>query len=396
MTRRIIGSLKLNPTTSAPTAAKGVMYYNDTDSKLKVSNDGSTFVDVGSAVSSTYDAVVAATGGDYTTLGAAITAGKTSIFIKDGTYVETGAITLPANCMIVGESREGAIVNMQTNLLTTAAGASIQNCTVKSSRDRSLIQVSGNNNFFFHVTVENTLATASTDTGALIAIDAGGANTGTKIIGCKFIVFSGTVDNSNKYGVNATAAATRFQMSDCEFIGAGSSYHCYAIRVTGGWSQIDNVLIRNFGKSANNFCLFGFTDKAVLTGFTFESCIGNISFDTNTDSAVVSNWSSGTSAIQVDCAGDYVIFNNVYITGNFNVTTDALANHICNSVIEGVLTITGDRCCVTNCRIGAAAGGGSNSITIAAAADNTIVSNTYLDAAPTDGGTNSTIDYTLY
>lgn len=51
--------------------------------------------------------VVASTNGDYTTLGAAITANETNIFIKNGTYNETANIDITNNnTIIVGESKE--------------------------------------------------------------------------------------------------------------------------------------------------------------------------------------------------------------------------------------------------------------------------------------------------
>lgn len=42
----------------------------------------------------TYDAIVAPSGGDYTSLRTAITAGKTNIFVRKGTYQEVGNITI--------------------------------------------------------------------------------------------------------------------------------------------------------------------------------------------------------------------------------------------------------------------------------------------------------------
>lgn len=42
MARKIIGSLKINPG-SAPTAEKGMMYYDSASDKIKISKDGSTF-----------------------------------------------------------------------------------------------------------------------------------------------------------------------------------------------------------------------------------------------------------------------------------------------------------------------------------------------------------------
>ena len=69
-----------------------------------------------------YEAVVAGSGGDYTTLGAAITGGATSIFVREGTYNEAAINTAVANITIVGENRESTIINMAGNDATFSGG----------------------------------------------------------------------------------------------------------------------------------------------------------------------------------------------------------------------------------------------------------------------------------
>lgn len=75
-----------------------------------------------------YEAIVAPSGGDYTTLQAAITGGATRIFVRNGTYTMTGNITVPADTIIVGESW-GAIIDMDDtyNLDMTGARTMIRN-----------------------------------------------------------------------------------------------------------------------------------------------------------------------------------------------------------------------------------------------------------------------------
>lgn len=79
---------------------------------------------------STYDAIVAPSGGDYTTLGAAITAASAgwSICIKEGTYTESAITSSLANLTIVGENPETAILSHGTaNLVFSGAGLNIRN-----------------------------------------------------------------------------------------------------------------------------------------------------------------------------------------------------------------------------------------------------------------------------
>ena len=60
-----------------------------------------------------YDAIVDANGSaDYTTLSAAFTAGKKTLFVRDGTITETANIVVPDGAYIVGESVGKAIISL--------------------------------------------------------------------------------------------------------------------------------------------------------------------------------------------------------------------------------------------------------------------------------------------
>jgi parallel beta-helix repeat protein len=58
-----------------------------------------------------YDAIVATSGGDFTSVEAAFTAGNSSVFVRDGTYVETASITIPDNGVLHGESPGGVVIS---------------------------------------------------------------------------------------------------------------------------------------------------------------------------------------------------------------------------------------------------------------------------------------------
>jgi len=77
-----------------------------------------------------FDAVVAPTGGDYTTLGAALSAGKKRIFVKIGTYTETAGIQANSTCYIQGESENSTVINVTqsfANFITCLEGITIKN-----------------------------------------------------------------------------------------------------------------------------------------------------------------------------------------------------------------------------------------------------------------------------
>lgn len=83
-----------------------------------------------------YDAVVAASGGDYTTLAAALTAGKTNVFITPGTYAETNDVVIPDDAKVVGSGAGQTIIDLGTNY-SFKAGAQcvLSDLTVKSAKD---------------------------------------------------------------------------------------------------------------------------------------------------------------------------------------------------------------------------------------------------------------------
>lgn len=94
-----------------------VVATGDADQVLTSNGAGAapTFQDAaGGSGQTLYDAIVAASGGDYTTLGAAITGGATTIFIREGTYVESAITSSVANLTIVGANPETTILAFAT------------------------------------------------------------------------------------------------------------------------------------------------------------------------------------------------------------------------------------------------------------------------------------------
>jgi parallel beta-helix repeat protein len=69
-----------------------------------------------------YDAVVAASGGDYTDIQAAIDAGKTNIFVRKGTYSLSADIVLLSGVSIYGEDKYDTIINLNGDNQVKAVG----------------------------------------------------------------------------------------------------------------------------------------------------------------------------------------------------------------------------------------------------------------------------------
>lgn len=99
-----------DPTTDQKAAMTGA---NSPDA----GNVFATMADAGAGGQTLYDAIVAPSGGDYTTIQAAIDAGHTTIFVRNGTYNITSAITLTDKCQIVGESKEETIIDAGGNAI---------------------------------------------------------------------------------------------------------------------------------------------------------------------------------------------------------------------------------------------------------------------------------------
>jgi hypothetical protein len=122
---------KIRNLTQAPTVAGNIARKADADLKLqnpitadldfnfnKILNLGAPVLASSAArraetKTTSYNTVVAASGGDYTTIGAAVAAGASNIFVRSGTYIES-AITLPASMSklkIFGENRTRVIIS---------------------------------------------------------------------------------------------------------------------------------------------------------------------------------------------------------------------------------------------------------------------------------------------
>ena len=80
-----------------------------------------------------YDAVVAASGGDYTTVGAAITAGAYRIFVTNGTYSESAVTNPAANIVLVGESPTETVIALAGNAWAFNTAFTAQNIKFTST-----------------------------------------------------------------------------------------------------------------------------------------------------------------------------------------------------------------------------------------------------------------------
>ncbi len=158
--------------------------------------------------------------GVFTTIAAAIAAlpeDGGAIFIKNGTYIED-EITIPdKNLNIMGESRDGVIVQSTDNkdlFVMTDRTKTFQFSDFSITSGNS----TGSNKKMFNISGNDTTATVMVDN--------------LKITGNK------TTD----YGIyaNSTSTSGKIEINDCEFIGSSSSTSTYFVSIT--WSSNISVL----------------------------------------------------------------------------------------------------------------------------------------------------------
>lgn len=92
---------------STPSAGQVSIYIDQASARLATKDDGGTVVKYGA---SSFDATVAPSGGDYTSIAAAFNAGHKTVFVNSGTYVESSDILIPEDGGLVGEAAGSVII----------------------------------------------------------------------------------------------------------------------------------------------------------------------------------------------------------------------------------------------------------------------------------------------
>jgi len=180
------------------------------------------------------------------------------------------------------------------------------------------------------------------------------------------------------------------------YIGAGSScnrglqVHCLvtnvildgtfstSVRAIESYYLISNirtettVILQIQGACSNIFAEAGLTIEALDDG-----CISNVFAE-----------SAGSV---MSLIGDNIMLSNSLINGTLTSASGFNQNLISNCNITGAVTITGNDCTMTGCKVGADAGGGAVTITIAEAANRTNVIGCRGDAIISDSGTDTAI-----
>lgn len=240
---------------------------------------------------STYDAVVAAAGGDYTSVltACATEAAGARIFIKRGTYNEINNIQMKDGQQLIGENPEDTIIDFgaANRGITFVGGPTnllIRDLTVQNSLANYTINLSGN-----FATVENCRI-----------LSAGGANSGVTFPGQYCILSNCYIDGFA--AVNREGAA--FPGANNKAIGNTFNNCSRGLTTVGGDADIIGNTFLTIGQRQ---CMI--YAGSVVAGNTFS---GGVQVDiSGADVLVTGNYING--AVGLGFQGN---FDNVVIAGN--------------------------------------------------------------------------------
>lgn len=274
-----------------------------------------------------YEAIVdAAGGGDYKLLSTALSSGARSIFVRNGTYVETADIDLPASDItIVGENKEKAIIDFDTNRQLDMASRNdcvIKRLTIKGGNSSGVLRVRGARNIISDCFFEAN-------------------NIDIQIEGVLNMIHNCQMSNPTNDGIKITSNGDWNMISQCHFnnsrlvISSGSNFNT----VTG--------------------CIFYDNSSSTVAG-DGNSLVGNI-------------WGSDQDGRR----------GALIISGNRNLLIGNVFSR--GAVSVNAVTITGNNNTVSNNNIEGATAAYDDNISLSSTANNNIISNNYIAGAAAYG-----------
>jgi len=271
-----------------------------------------------------YDAVVATSGGDYTSLEAAIAAGKKTIYVRKGTITNTSTLTLPDNAVICGESWTESIID-------GFAMGSLGRVTMRNIKLTCLGGTyEGANSVFEHVWIETTsdlaitIGNASEVKNCYISSNKG-ITTGTQCLvegnyllsntlNCHFGNLSKIIGNTFQ-GASATDAISAGQ----KCVISNNILTCSSTQGTGIYASPGCLISNNRIEGFNDgMCLFSSNEGTVCNANVVKSCGGfgyRFLSGTGTEYGVMTI--TGNIAWQPGNTGFYLmIASNMYLSNN--------------------------------------------------------------------------------
>ena len=204
-----------------------------------------------------YDAVVDAAGyGDYTTIGAAVTAGALRIFVRPGSYTLTASISLSAGTVIIGTDWNSVLISLNSSyqFQLNADNIILKDIQINSSPafGAHMITGSGNNIRIEHCQI---LLTATSSNRGTVNLTGNGCNFVDNVVqGTNTFTITGTsanVDRNRFTGIAQTGGTCYFTtyMSGADglftnnfvtIVDSGASYLGYGISISGDRTIVAN------------------------------------------------------------------------------------------------------------------------------------------------------------
>ena len=293
-----------------------------------------------------FDAIVAASGGNYTTLGAAITAASAGwrILVLDST-TEAGAIsTALSNLYITGVSRNSTVVNLGANdIQFTGSNVTVENIGFNVSNGASRVRSTGANNVFNQVRFDLVSSTPNGSSAGDKHILSGDYSL---VSGCEYITTStgaGTAHYLSLGGVGSRGIGNHFSISY-----GGSTYTSQAgIKLNGAGVKFVGNYIQTTALNTDCCLIYSASDYIAITGNTIYANSTSVSYNaiiaggtgTNISGNLIRCGNKGIEVFNSRCTitGNTVIMgdtasavgiyiysnNNITCTGNTVATTDS-------------------------------------------------------------------------
>ena len=304
-----------------------------------------------------FEAVVATSGGDFTSIVAAFNSGAISVFVRIGTFVETANIIIPSQGSLVGESADGTIIDFGSNNV----GIMIEPSTIRTSTAGTLTILNGGNTITGigtsfdtdllvgdFIKLHNQFYKISVITSELVMIIdedfLSNSLSGAPVLGYSMIegfeIRNISIINSSSPGVtlnqaiNGSITSSNISNSEPNVIMTSSSnislvgnYIKYGVSV-GGASVTDSVGIKFLdcniiNNSVNGLVINGLSEEIIVTGCTISnngtngiSILGSSNDIILTDSFFGSNTILGAEVGNNTASVGNVIVNGCIFTNN--------------------------------------------------------------------------------
>jgi len=252
-----------------------------------------------------YEAVVATSGGDYTSIEAAIADGKTKIFVRNGTYTLSTALNIVSTVTIIGEDRDNTIIDVTSSgkITVNGNGSYLSNFKITTALATAyILELVGN-----YITMDNVYLTGSSSSSRLLEVRGSDSNLTNNFLECtgnaSTVIFywsntsSGTRPRftNNKVEVNSgntgpciDIAHTQYMFTDNSFemsngnSGAGTIMNGRAI---GGIISNNNFYT---GQVLNQKALTVSTSRVIVTDNHFTNFATALT-DTATNTVILGN-----------------------------------------------------------------------------------------------------------